>query len=62
MKNTISEELEQVRRKNYDKDTKLQLIPKEDVKTALGRSPDYADAIMMRMVYELKATGKYFIH
>ena len=62
VKNSITEELEQVRRKNYDKDTKLQLIPKEDVKTALGRSPDYADAIMMRMVYELKATGKYFVH
>lgn len=61
-KNAICEELEQVRRKNYDKDTKLQLIAKEDVKTALGRSPDYADALMMRMIYELKATGQYYVH
>jgi len=62
LKNAILEELEQVRRKNYDKDTKLQIISKEDVKTALGRSPDYADAIMMRMIYELKSTGQYYVH
>lgn len=62
LKNAILSELEQVRRKNYDKDTKLQLVPKEDVKTALGRSPDYADAIMMRMIYELRATGQYYVH
>ncbi len=61
LKNAITEELEQVRRKNYDKDTKLQLIGKDDVKTALGRSPDYADAIMMRMIYELRATGVYYV-
>ena len=60
-KNAIIEELEQVRRKNYDKDTKLQLIGKDDVKSALGRSPDYADAIMMRMIYELRATGQYYV-
>jgi phage terminase large subunit len=61
-KNAIIEELEQVRRKNYDKDTKLQLVSKEEVKTAIGRSPDYSDAIMMRLVYELKAAGKYYVH
>jgi len=60
-KNAILDELEQVRRKNYDKDTKLQIIAKDDVKTALGRSPDYADAIMMRMIYELRSTGKYYV-
>ena len=61
LKNAILEELEQVRRKNYDRDSKLQIIAKEDVKTALGRSPDYADAIMMRMIYELRATGQYYV-
>ena len=60
-KNAISEELEQVRRKNYDKDTKLQLVSKEEVKMSLGRSPDYADAIMMRMLYEMRATGVYYV-
>ena len=62
MKETITQELEQVRRHNIDKDGKLALIPKEKVKDMLGRSPDFSDALMMRMWYELKPNaGKYFI-
>ena len=48
-------------RKNFDKDTKLQLIGKEEVKSAIGRSPDFSDALAMRMYYELKPQGKYFV-
>ena len=62
MKEDIIQELEQVRRFNIDKDSKLALLPKEKVKSVLGRSPDFSDALMMRMWYELKPnTGKYFI-
>ena len=60
-KNFIIQELEQVRRKNFDKDTKLQLISKDEVKAAIGRSPDFADALAMRMYYELKPQGKYYV-
>tara|TARA_R110001599_G_scaffold88633_4_gene235458 strand:+ start:289 stop:1596 length:1308 start_codon:yes stop_codon:yes gene_type:complete len=60
-KNYIVQELEQVRRKNFDKDTKLQLISKDEVKSAIGRSPDFSDALAMRMYYELKPQGKYYI-
>lgn len=60
-RNSIIQELEQVRRKNFDKDTKLQLVSKDEVKLAIGRSPDYSDAIMMRMYYELKPAGKYYV-
>ena len=61
-KNKIIEELEQVRSKDMDKDNKLQIIPKEVIKGIIGRSPDYADAIMMRMYYEVdKNFGKYFV-
>ena len=60
-KNFIVQELEQVRRKNFDKDTKLQLISKDEVKTAIGRSPDFSDALAMRMYYELKPQGKYYV-
>ena len=60
-KNYIVQELEQVRRKNFDKDTKLQLISKDAVKSAIGRSPDFSDALAMRMYYELKPQGKYYI-
>lgn len=62
IKKHIIEELEQVRTKDADKDNKLQIIPKEEVKLAIGRSPDYADALMMRMYYELQPNfGKYFV-
>ena len=54
-KNNIIEELEQVRTKDADKDNKLQIIPKDSVKDIIGRSPDYADALAMRMFYEIDA-------
>jgi len=62
IKNNIIEELEQVRMKNADKDTKLQIIPKDTVKAIIGRSPDYSDALAMRMYYEIDSNfGKYFV-
>ena len=62
IKNDIIEELEQVRGKDMDKDNKLQIVPKDDVKLSIGRSPDYADAMAMRMYYEIEQNyGKYFV-
>ena len=62
IKNYITEELEQVRTKDADKDNKLQIIPKDTVKSILGRSPDYADALAMRMYYEIDSNfGKYYV-
>ena len=62
IKKRIIQELEQVRRKDIDKDQKLSIIGKDVVKSILGRSPDYSDALMMRMYYECnRNTGKYFI-
>jgi len=62
VKNYIIEECEQVRTKDADKDNKLQIIQKDTVKGVLGRSPDYSDALAMRMYYEIDGTfGKYFV-
>ena len=62
VKNYIMEELEQVRAKDMDKDNKLQIIPKDTIKAILGRSPDYADALAMRMYYEVDSNfGKYYV-
>jgi phage terminase large subunit len=62
VKNNIIEELEQVRMKDADKDNKLQIIPKEQVKDFIGRSPDYSDAMAMRMYYEIDSNyGRYFV-
>lgn len=62
IKNQIIEECEQVRMKDADKDGKLKIIPKETVKNIIGRSPDFADALAMRMFYEIDSSfGKYFV-
>jgi len=54
MKNAIIQELEQVKQYNMDKDGKRQVLPKDKVKEVLGRSPDFADTIMMREWFDLK--------
>ena len=52
----LSEELGQVKSRDADKDAKLRIQPKDAVKEALGRSPDYSDALMMREFFELQST------
>lgn len=51
---TITKELEQVKRDKIDSDGKLRILPKEKVKELIGRSPDYSDALMMRMWFTFK--------
>jgi hypothetical protein len=53
-KEYIIQELLLIKRKNIDKDGKLQIISKEEIKNMIGRSPDYSDAIMMRMYFTIK--------
>ena len=58
----IIEELEQVRSKDQDKDNKNKIVDKDTVKAIIGRSPDYADCLAMRMYYEIDSNfGKYFV-
>lgn len=52
-----SEEMEQVKQKDIDKDGKVALISKDVVKKMIGRSPDEWDSIMMRYYFELHQTG-----
>jgi hypothetical protein len=49
----IAEDLAQIRQKDFDKDGKLKVVPKEEVREALGRSPDIGDTFLMRMYFEL---------
>lgn len=52
----ITKELEQVKRDKIDSDGKLCIVSKESVKKLIGRSPDYSDALMMRMYFCFKLT------
>lgn len=54
VKQWIIEELEQVKQKNLDSDMKKGVVPKDKVKELIGRSPDFADTIMMREYFDLK--------
>lgn len=56
----IIEELEQIKRKNADKDGKMQVIDKKEIKDKLGRSPDFADCIMMRMRWEVGVREDFY--
>ena len=53
IKQGIIEDLEQISQKNIDRDGKIELIGKEEIKEKLGRSPDYSDAMMMRCIFDL---------
>ena len=52
----IIEELEQIKQKDIDKDGKLAVVGKEYIKENIERSPDFADALMMRMLFEVSST------
>jgi len=58
MRECIEEELGQLKRKDADKDGKLKLIPKDEIKENIGRSPDYLDTLMIRMMFDLIATSE----
>lgn len=49
----IKLELSWIKRDKVDKDGKLYLLPKDKVKEAIGHSPDFADALHMRMWFKL---------
>ena len=53
IKTRIIEELDVMQAWNVDKDWPLQVIPKEEIKKIIWRSPDFADAISMRVYFEL---------
>lgn len=54
IKQMIIEELENVKQHNMDKDAKKQVLPKDKIKEIIGRSPDFADTLMMKEYFELQ--------
>jgi len=49
----VSEEMEQVKAKDIDKDGRMGIVSKDKVKEMIGRSPDDWDSIMMREYFDL---------
>jgi len=57
-RNQIIQELEQINRMPLDDEGKFSLEKKEKIRERIGRSPDFADALMMRFYFELKGKPK----
>lgn len=53
LKETIIEEIEQLKRKTEDSDKKQAIMPKDKIKDLIGRSPDDLDTFIMRALPEL---------
>lgn len=58
----ITEELEWVRLPKEVDTAKISLLSKDKIKEQIGRSPDYSDALMMRMFFEINPSkGVYAV-
>jgi hypothetical protein len=57
-KDNIIKELQSIRIGNVDSDQKTSIEGKDKIKERIGHSPDYADMIMMRMVFEIEVEYK----
>lgn len=54
------EELDQIKKKETQSQSdKLAIIPKNEIKEILGRSPDFADMLMMRTYFEFDAPSSF---
>ena len=53
----IIEEVEQIQSHNTDDDGKIQAKPKAKIKEDIGRSPDWRDALLMRVWFYLNKAG-----
>jgi phage terminase large subunit len=54
IRDEIKIDLSWIKRKDPDKDSKLYILSKDEIRLAIGRSPDIGDTLMMRMFFELE--------
>jgi len=54
VRESIRQDLSWIKTKNADKDGRLEILTKPEIKEQLGRSPDIGDTLMMRMYFELE--------
>ena len=52
-KEALIRDLQMVKRDKAHDDKKLHILSKKDIRDNIGRSPDYSDAMMMRMYADL---------
>lgn len=57
IKNRLFQELQNIKREKIDQDGKIRMTTKDQIKAAIGRSPDLADAMAFKMIWHLRSTG-----
>lgn len=57
---SIIQELGAIQSWKIDDEKRLFVMPKEEVKKEIGRSPDFADAFIMRSIFELTTTANKY--
>jgi phage terminase large subunit len=57
VKASVIEELSFIREETPGSDRKKRIIPKDKIKQLLGKSPDWADAIIIRMLFTFKKSS-----
>jgi uncharacterized small protein (DUF1192 family) len=59
----LMEEIEMIRLPKEIDTSRIKLMSKDEIKKRIGRSPDYSDALMMRMWFSINPNqGTYFIY
>jgi hypothetical protein len=53
LRETLTQEIGYIQRAEVDNDRKVKLLSKDKIKEQIGRSPDFADAVMMRFYFEV---------
>lgn len=54
MREMLETEMSWIKNRSIDTDNVLEVIRKQDIKEAIGRSPDISDCLMMRSIFDLK--------
>lgn len=57
-KDQIIEEVEQLKMARFDNNRKVGLVPKDNIRELIGRSPDFLDALIMREYFEFIEPGR----
>jgi phage terminase large subunit len=61
MREKLIEDLEQIKKKDPDKDGKIYVTPKDEIKENIGRSCDHGDCMMMRMLFEVARGPGFYV-
>lgn len=57
VRESLETEMSWIKNRSIDTDNVLEILRKQDIKEAIGRSPDLTDMLMMRSVFDLKRIG-----